>query len=686
MLKPKIYFADLTHMAQGLSAPTFPLGISYVLSYAKSQLRNDFEFRLFKFPDALEVAIKTEPPQVLCFSNFSWNLELSYKIATLAKKRDPSLVTVFGGPNFPVSIKEKLSFLRQRPDLDFYIELEGELGLVDLLHYLADKGFDFMRLKKSQEAPLNTNYVWEDELILGPVERIRDLSRIPSPYLSGIMDEFFALPLVPMIETTRGCPFTCTFCADGLDMKNKVVRHPPERTVNELEYIAQRVNKIDSLIITDLNFAMYKEDLQTAVAVREVQERYGYPTLVSASAGKNKPERTIEVSEVISGWTLGASIQSTDPEVLKAIKRSNISSLAYQELIQHGNRVDDSKTHSEIILGLPDDTKEKHFQSLRFGVENNVNHIRMFQAIMLPGTEMASEATRTTYGLNGKYRTIPGCVGVYEFFDESHVVAEIEEIIVGSKTLSWRDYLDCRVMNLLVETFHNNAMFEELFAVVRYMGASPFNCLVYIKDNPQDYSPRIQEIIHGFVEQTSEGLYTSFEEAKAHTQNLEVANRYVGGELGTNELLLHRAMLYLEFEDICDLLFNAASRTLDKTGRLTEPVSNYLDELRRFIGLRKQDLFTNTECVLKTTFSYDFESIQEVRFAVDPTELPTFEIPQEFCFYHSLEQQRHISNEERLYLHTPIGLGRLLQRSNLKLMYRSFSRTTPLTTQVSAFP
>ena len=675
-MKPKIYFADLTHTAQGLSAPTFPLGISYVLSYAKQQLNKDFDFQLFKFPADLELAIREGSPQILCFSNYSWNFEISYKMAALAKAQYPGLVTVFGGPNYPTLVDDKLAFLKQRTDIDFYVELEGELGFVDLVHFLDKWEFDADRLKKSLDAPLNTNYVWKGDLICGEIKRIRDLSQIPSPYLTGIMDQFFDLPLVPMIETTRGCPFACTFCADGLAIKNKVVRHLPERAASELEYIARRVNKVDELIITDLNFAMYKEDLQTATAVRNIQELYGYPTLISASAGKNKPERTIEVAQIIKGWTLGASIQSTDPDVLKAIKRSNISSHAYQKLIEHGNRADNSKTHSEIILGLPGDTKEKHFRSLQFGIENNVNSMRMFQAMMLVGTDIATTATRDTYGLTVKYRTIPGCVGTYEFFGKAHVVAEIEEIIVGSNTLSTEDYVDCRVMNLLVETFYNNAMFEELFTLVRYLGASPFDCLIQIKENPQNYSPRIQNIIDEFVEQTTNDLYDSFEQAQKHVLNPDIAQKYVGGELGTNELLLHRAMLYSEFEDICNLLFNAATITLDKASCLTQSVSDYLEELCRFTALRKQKLFTDPDVMESVPFRYDFESIQKSGFAVNPNELPIFEVPQEFSFYHSPEQRRHIANQLELYSDTPVGLGRLIQRSNLKLMYRSFNRVT----------
>ena len=52
MKKPHIWISDLTHTAQGISANTFPLGVSYVYSYAKQQLGKDFNFKLFKFPSS----------------------------------------------------------------------------------------------------------------------------------------------------------------------------------------------------------------------------------------------------------------------------------------------------------------------------------------------------------------------------------------------------------------------------------------------------------------------------------------------------------------------------------------------------------------------------------------------------------------------------------------------------------
>lgn len=676
MVPKKAYFADLTHTAQGISAATFPLGVSYVMSYAKAQLGSELDCRLFKFPSDLDSALRNEWPDILCFSNYSWNFELAYKFAALSKERDPNLVVVFGGPNFPEVPEEKLAFLKNRPCIDFYVELEGEIGLVDLLRELSDHGFDLSRCKSSRKAILNTSYLYQGELVSGVIGRIPDLEVIPSPYLTGALDAYFDMPLVPMLETTRGCPFSCTFCADGLAAKNKVHRYSQERTREELSYIATRVQDINELIITDLNFAMYREDLDTARAIADLQKKYSYPSMVSASAGKNKPHRTIEAASIMDGWTLGASIQSTDPEVLKAIKRSNISSAAYQELVEYGNSLNNSKTHSEIILGLPGDTREKHFRSLRFGVENDVNHLRMFQAMLLSGTEMASKNTREQYGLVTKYRTIPGCLGFYPLLGHEHAVAEIEEIIVGSDTLSSEDYADCRVMNLIVETFYNNAVFEEVFALLRSLGMSPFDCLIYLNDHQELYSDKIKGIIREFLEETTNDLYDTLEQAKEYVLTPEIMDRYIGGELGTNELLLHRAQLFSAFDETCQLLIVAVKGSLEESGLFSPQVERYLDELERFIVLRKAAPFTNTDGVYHGTFTYDFETISESNYLVNPNEMPISASPRRFKFFHDEDQKHLISNQVKVYSDTPAGLGRLIQRSNLKLVFRKFARIT----------
>ncbi len=675
MTKKKIWISDLTHTAQGISANTFPLGASYVASYAKKELGNEYDVKLFKFPSDLSKALNKEFPDMLCFSNFSWNFELAYKYASIVKEKNSNIITVFGGPNFPTIKEEKIEFLTKRSAIDFNIELEGELAFVDLVKCLNKNSFDIAKIKEKGEKILNTCYLSGSELVSGPLERIQNINLVPSPYLNGVLDEFFNYPLIPMLETTRGCPFACSFCCDGLETKNRVCRYEPSRIEEELYYIAKKVKNIDELIITDLNFAMYKQDIPTAKVIQKIQEKYNFPKIIGASAGKNMPKRTIEVSNLIKGWVTGASLQSTDKEVLKSIKRSNISTEAYQELIHHSNKSKgNQKSHSEIILGLPSDSKEKHYESLRFGIDNEVNSLRMFQAMMLVGTEMASKEYRNKYGLKTMFRTIPGCLGNYEILGKEHSIAEIEEIITSNNSLSKDDYIECRIMNLFVETFHNNSIFEEVFELLRALKISGFDCLLYIKEHQELYSENVKKIIENFIFQTTEDLYDTFEDANKYVLSPEIINKYVGGEMGINELLVNRANLFEDFDGICDLIFEGAFAVIKINGKMTDKIKSYLYDLQKFVILRKKNPLDHTDKSRDEVFNYDFEEINKVKFEVNPNDLKKLKKPIKLSFFHKKNQREHIDNQLKVYSNHAIGLGKLLQNSDLQIIFRSFKK------------
>ena len=425
--KPIVYISDLTHTVNGISANTFPLGSSYVFAYAKSKLGHLFDFDLFKFPDDLSNAINCSPPTVLCFSAYSWNLEISYKFAEVCKKKYPRTIVLFGGPNFPTEEQEKIKFLKSRPAIDFFIELEGEYGVEDTLLKLFENDFEALKLKNKLVSIVNTTYIAGNQLISGPQDRIQNVNDLPSPYLSGALDKFFGTGLIPMLETTRGCPFTCAYCADGLKVKSKIYRYESSRTEAELNYIAKKVvnTSMDDLVITDLNFGMYKEDLVTASYIAEIQKSFSYPKRISAASGKNVPKRITEVASMIKGWSPGGSIQSSDKDVLKAVKRANLSLDAYKQVIVYLNNLEEAKSETEIILALPNDTKAKHFDSIRFAIENQVKSLRIFQAIMLVGTEMASPDYRSKYGLQTSFRILPGTVGLYDICGEQHAAPEV---------------------------------------------------------------------------------------------------------------------------------------------------------------------------------------------------------------------------------------------------------------------
>src|SRR5207247_4947898 len=121
-------------------------------------------------------------------------------------------------------------------------------------------------------------------------DRHRELDEIPSVWLTGILDEFFDGKLAPMIETNRGCPFTCSFCVQGTGWYTKVHNFSKDRIHEELEYIAHRIKRMSpsmgTLRIADSNYGMFERDVEISGFIGEMQKKYAWPTFIDATTGK----------------------------------------------------------------------------------------------------------------------------------------------------------------------------------------------------------------------------------------------------------------------------------------------------------------------------------------------------------------------------------------------------------------
>lgn len=664
-----VYIADLTHTSSGIMSNTFPLGCAYVAAYCSSIFKNKINLDLHKYPEDLLRALDTKLPSIMAFANYSWNLELSYEIATWIKSQSPETVIVFGGPNFPTDAEEQADWLKYRHAIDFYIQSEGEIGLAQLISQLMIADFNIDEVKANKTPVSNCVYMYDNQLVVGPVERISDVNMLPSPYLTGTLDKFFDKPLTPMLETTRGCPFSCTFCSDGAKIKNKIHRFDQARVKEEIDYMVTRVSQSDELIVTDLNFGMYKQDIPTAHLIAEAQKNHRWPVIVKGSAGKNQTERVIDTAKILKGsWIIGAAIQSTDTEVLSNIKRSNISLDSYNQFLGAMNELnDDASTYTEIIVGLPGDSKEKHLQTLRSAVESGVVHVKSYQAMLLVGTDMATEKSRKEYGFNTKYRVMAGGAGVYTQNEIKIKALEVQEIVVGNKDMPFDDYLACRLMDFVLEGFYNNAPFAEIFESFKSMGYSIFDILLFISERSDLYTRKVGEILDLYGKMSTSNLFDTFEEARFQSDT--AVELYEKGEFGFNETLECKTMLYREMRDTLETITRSIFEFLDEKGAKTPELERYFRQLSEYVFCRKHDITMNKDKQL-VEFDFDFVSLNEKNFAINPISLTPLAHPMKHIFYHEEEQQKHIDKSFAQYQAHSGGFSRFLYNQNLNKMYR----------------
>ncbi len=300
MKKLKIYLGDLTYDTITLATEAFPLNIGFIASYCLSKFQENVDIKLFKYIDDIEQAISEDPPDVLGLSNYAWNHRVGLEIFRIFKQQNPNGLTVCGGPNFPLDLDSQEIFMKQYPEIDVYVPVEGEIGFSNFINQILTK-----KRNELFEKPIDGCITRNADGILQYYNsgiRLKNLDEIPSPYTFGLLDKFFDGKLSPMIQTNRGCPFSCTFCVDGTDLVKQVNQFSIERVKKDLEYIANHVpQNTHSLFISDLNFGMIPRDLEFCDFLANLKEQFGYPSQIQATTGKNSNERIINEIKRIHG-------------------------------------------------------------------------------------------------------------------------------------------------------------------------------------------------------------------------------------------------------------------------------------------------------------------------------------------------------------------------------------------------
>lgn len=470
----KVFLADLAHTySVGDRSLTIPLGIGYVKAYAVETFGADIDVRLFKHPERFLEAVHALRPKIVGFANYGWNENLNREIGHHVRKILPEALIVAGGPNIDPTRDRRLSFLKKHNYLDFLIVDGGEEAFTELTQWHFEGSRDFGRLP--------SNIVWGDgdtlhETPERPLKKI--IEHLPSPYLSGHLDEFLQAGMVPLFETNRGCPFRCTFCAWGSASKDLVRRIDLDQSLAEIAYVGERSNAAN-WIICDANFGILPRDIELAKAIRKVKEERGAPSVCHIWLAKNVTDRNLAISEIMGDMIEPVmAVQSLDDVVLKHIKRDNISLDTYTKYQQKFHRLG-SRTYSDLIVPLPGETLQSHVAALRTLMDVGVDVIANHNMRLLAGAETNSQETRDRFSFSTRYRLIHGDAGEYRAPGGEIIRAfEYEESLRSTEAMPEEELFYLRKLHFLVDFCWNIEVYRPLLNLGQLYGISPIDVLL----------------------------------------------------------------------------------------------------------------------------------------------------------------------------------------------------------------
>jgi len=317
---------------------------SLALRYLKAYSQKDFEIEMIEFtikdtPMNIVTDIVLHKPDVVGFSCYIWNIEETIIVIDMLKKIDPSIKIVLGGPEVSYDVKE---WMERLTEVDFIVVGEGE----ETFHHLLTE----ISTTEKYHMVFGVAYRKNEEVLMNPPRPKMDLNTIPSPY-QGFDDIKELRNRVVYFETSRGCPFSCSFCLSSIEVG---VRYfDIERTKKELLFLIDSGVKLIKFVDRTFNI---KREYAMEIFQFLIENHQGTVFQFEITADIMRPEvldyLTKNAPPGIFRFEIG--VQSTRDETnLLVNRRQNFTKLTRTvQTIKNAKNIDQ---HLDLIAGLPEE-------------------------------------------------------------------------------------------------------------------------------------------------------------------------------------------------------------------------------------------------------------------------------------------------------------------------------------------
>jgi len=365
-----------------INAKYIHTSLSMRLLYVATKERFDISFREFVLKEDVEKMAEElllTGCDVVGLGVYIWNVRQIRRLVNMLKERKPELIIILGGPE----VTYEPAFFIENLQVDYIVSGEGEFVLCELLESIRDK------------RDVDIEGVSLRGKISGTVVQanLEKVAALQSPYRLP-QDKLSMHNRVVYVETSRGCPFHCTYCLASIE---DGVRFFPENYVFEnLDYLIE--NGARQIKFLDRTFNQHSHRTQTIFDF--LISRYRPELRCQFEIyGDILNDKMIEMLNKLlpaNYFRFEVGIQTTCEATNRAIGRKQDFPLLADNTrkIMEGGKID---LHLDLIAGLPYESFERFVQSFNeiFGLR--AQEVQLGFLKMLRGTGLRENAALYDY-------------------------------------------------------------------------------------------------------------------------------------------------------------------------------------------------------------------------------------------------------------------------------------------------
>mgnify|MGYP000989935808 FL=1 len=420
--------------------------------------------------DILE-KIYCQKPDILLFSCYIWNVEYVKELVSEFHKLRPEVPIWVGGPEVSFETER---FLKENPAITGIMMGEGERTLTELCEYFEQCEQDAQSLSQNRDEARNetagAGMEYEKksgaftELNEEMLKKIDGISYRRSDGTVAIQPLRSLLPMdelpfcyanlkdfehrIIYYESSRGCPFNCSYCLSSVDKKLRFRSLP--LVYKELQFFIDA--KVPQVKFVDRTFNCQHEHAMGIWKYIKEHDNGITNFHFEISADLLREDELELISDMRPGLIqLEIGVQSTNGDTIREIHRT----MRLEEVYRAVNRVKAGKNihqHLDLIAGLPFEDYQRFQQSFNDIYALHPQQLQLGFLKVLKGSYMYEHAQE--YGL--VYRSRPP----YE--------------VMASKWVSYDEMLEIRLVEEMLELHYNSGQFLTYLAVLEWKYDSTF--------------------------------------------------------------------------------------------------------------------------------------------------------------------------------------------------------------------